>query len=268
MTGQATGQSIKRVVFQTRLSGALLLLFLIVLWEALPRSGILYARYFPPFTTVMGALIEGIRSGEILRQTGTSIYRAFCGYFLAIVIGVTLGTLTGTIRWFSDLLDTTVELLRPMPSVALVPIAILLFGTSDLYNISIITFGCTWPIFVNTFEGTRSVDTQWVDTARVYGASRYDLLRKIVVPAALPYIVSGLRVSLATSIIVVTVTEMLASFKGLGFFIMDTYNGYRIPQMFSGIITVGLVGYALNWLFMRAEGRFMAWHKGWTAKSV
>jgi len=263
-----TAQTIRRVVYETRLSGALLLLFLIILWELLPRSGIIYARYFPPFSTVMGALLEGIRSGEILRQTAISIYRAFCGYLLAIVIGVTLGTLTGTIRWVSDLLDITIELLRPMPSVALVPIAILLFGTSNSYNISIITFGCTWPILVNTFEGTRSVDTQWIDTARTYGATRYDLLRKIIVPAALPYIVSGLRVSLATSIIIVTVTEMLASFRGLGFFIMDTYNGYRIPQMYSGIIAVGLVGYGLNWLFMTAEGRFMAWHKGWTAKSV
>ena len=155
-----------------------------------------------------------------------------------------------------------------MPSVALVPIAILLFGTSNTYNISIITFGCTWPIFVNTFEGTKSVDTQWIDTARIYGATRFDLLRKVVVPAAFPYIVSGLRVRLATSIIIVTVTEMLARFKGLGFFIMDTYNAYLVPQMYSGIITIGLVGYGLNWLFMTAEGRLMAWHKGWTAKSV
>ena len=263
-----TVDTIKRVVYQTRLSGALLLAFLILLWEILPRSGIVYARYFPPFSTVMAALFEGIRSTEILRQTAISLYRAFCGYLLAIVIGVTLGTLTGTIRWCSDLLDITVELLRPMPSVALVPIAILLFGTSNSYNISIITFGCTWPIFVNTFEGTRSVDTQWIDTARVYGATRYDMLRKVVVPAALPYIVSGLRVSLATSIIIVTVTEMLASFKGLGFFIMDTYNGYRIPQMYSGIITIGLVGYGLNRLFVTIEERFMGWHKGWTAKSV
>jgi NitT/TauT family transport system permease protein len=272
MTGQArrhtTGQAVKRVVLETRLSGALLLLFLILLWEVLPRSGIVYAHYFPAFSTVMGALLEGIRSTEILRQTAISIYMAFCGYLLAILIGVTLGALMGTIRWVSDLLEITVELLRPMPSVALVPIAILLFGTSNSYNISIITFGCTWPIFVNTFEGTRSVDTQWIDTARVYGATRFDLLRKVVVPAALPYIVSGLRVSLATSIIIVTVTEMLASFKGLGFFIMDTYNGYRIPQMYSGIITVGLVGYGLNRLFLTAEERFMAWHKGWTAKSV
>jgi len=268
MPGHMTTQTIKRMVYQTRISGCLLLLFLILLWEVLPRSGIVYAHYFPPFSTVVGALFEGIRSTEILRQTGISIYRAFCGYCLAILIGVTLGTLTGTIRWVSDLLDITVELLRPMPSVALVPIAILLFGTSNSYNISIITFGCTWPIFVNTFEGTRSVDTQWIDTARVYGATRYDLLRKVVVPAALPYIVSGLRISLATSIIIVTVTEMLASFRGLGFFIMDTYNAYRIPQMYSGIITIGLVGYGLNRLFVTAEERFMAWHKGWTAKSV
>ena len=268
VTGHTRGQAIKSVVLGTRLSGALLLLFLILLWEVLPRTGILYARYFPPFSTVMGALFEGIRSGEILMHTAISIYRAFCGYLLAILIGVTLGTLTGTIRWVSDLLEITIELLRPMPSVALVPIAILLFGTSNSYNISIITFGCTWPIFVNTSEGTRSVDTQWIDTARVYGATRFDLLWKVIVPAALPYIVSGLRVSLATSIIIVTVTEMLASFKGLGFFIMDTYNGYRIPQMYSGILTIGLVGYGLNRLFMIAEERFMAWHKGWTAKSV
>ena len=261
-------RTIERLAYETRASGALLLLFLIMLWEILPRSGIVYARYFPPFSTVMGALFEGIRSAEILKQTAISIYRAFCGYCLAILIGIALGTLTGTIRWVSDLLEITIELLRPMPSVALVPIAILLFGTSSSYNISIITFGCTWPILVNTYEGTKSVDTQWIDTARVCGAARSELLRKVVVPAALPYIVSGLRISLATSIIIVTVTEMLASFKGLGFFIMDTYNGYRIPQMYSGIITIGLVGYGLNRLFLTAEERFMAWHKGWTAKSV
>ena len=152
--------TIKKLFYGTRFSGSLLLLVLIILWEILPRYGILYARYFPPFSTIMKALFEGICSTEILRHVAISISRAFWGYFLAILIGVTLGTLTGTIRWLSDLLEVTVELLRPMPSVALVPIAILLFGTSDSYNISIITFGCTWPIFVNTFEGTRSIDTQ------------------------------------------------------------------------------------------------------------
>jgi ABC-type nitrate/sulfonate/bicarbonate transport system permease component len=258
----------KRLVYDTRLLGGFLLLALIILWEILPRYGILYARYFPPFSIVVGAFWEGVRSGEILKHTAISISRAFRGYLLAILIGVTLGTLTGTIRWLSDLLEITVECLRPMPSVALVPIAILLFGTSDNYNISIITFGCTWPIFVNTYEGTKSIDTQWIDTARVYGATRFDLLRKVIVPAALPYIVSGLRISLGTSIIIVTVTEMLASFKGLGYFIMETYNAYQIPQMYAGIVTIGVVGYGLNWLFLTAGDRFMAWHKGWTAKFV
>jgi ABC-type nitrate/sulfonate/bicarbonate transport system permease component len=258
----------KRLVYDTRLLGGVLLLALIILWEILPRYGILYARYFPPFSTVVGAFWEGVRSGEILKHTAISISRAFRGYLLAILIGVTLGTLTGTIRWLSDFLEITVECLRPMPSVALVPIAILLFGTSDNYNISIITFGCTWPIFVNTYEGTKSIDTQWIDTARVYGATRFDLLRKVIVPAALPYIVSGLRISLGTSIIIVTVTEMLASFKGLGYFIMETYNAYQIPQMYAGIVTIGVVGYGLNWLFLTAGDRFMAWHKGWTAKFV
>jgi len=260
--------AIKRLAYDTRLSGGFLLLGFIILWEVLPRYGIVYARYFPPFSTVMGSLLQGIYSTEILKHAAISISRAFRGYLLAILIGVTLGTLTGTIPWLSDLLEMTVEFLRPMPSVALVPIAILLFGTSDSYNISIITFGCTWPIFVNTYEGTKSIDTQWIDTARVYGASRLDLLRKVVVPAALPYIVSGLRISLGTSIIIVTVTEMLASYKGLGFFIMETYNAYQIPQMYAGIITIGIVGYGLNRLFLTWEDRFMAWHKGWTAKLI
>jgi NitT/TauT family transport system permease protein/sulfonate transport system permease protein len=261
-------QTVKTLFYDTRFSGGFLLLILIVLWELLPRYGILYARYFPPFSTIIKALFDGIWSTEILRHVAISISRAFQGYFLAILIGVILGTLTGTIRWLSDLLEITVEFLRPMPSVALVPIAILLFGTSDTFNISIITFGCTWPIFVNTFEGTKSVDTEWIDTARVYGATRLDLLRKVTVPAALPYIVSGLRISLGSSIIIVTVTEMLASFKGLGFFIMENYNAYKVPEMYSGIITIGMVGYVLNRLFLAVEDRFMAWHKGWMAKFV
>ena len=259
-------QTVKKLFYDTRLLGGFLLLILIILWELLPRHGFIYARYFPPFSEVARALFEGVRTGEIIKHAGISISRAFRGYLLAIVIGVGLGTLAGTIRWLSDLLEVTVELLRPMPSVALVPIAILLFGTSDRYNISIISFGCTWPIFVNTFEGTRSIDTQWIDTARVYGTTRFNLLRKVIVPAALPYIVSGLRISLGSSIIIVTVTEMLASFKGLGSFIMETYNAYQIPQMYSGIVTIGIVGYGLNRLFLTVESRVMAWHKGWTAK--
>lgn len=263
-----TQRTAKKLLYDTRLSGGLLLLTLIVLWELLPRYGLLYARYFPPFSEVAGAFLKGFRSGEILHHAAISIWRAFRGYLLAVIIGVGLGTLAGTIRWISELLEITVELLRPMPSVALVPIAILLFGTSDNYNISIIAFGCTWPIFVNTFEGTRSIDTQWIDTARIYGAGRYDTLRKVIVPAALPYIVSGLRISLANSIIIVTVTEMLASYKGLGCFIMETYNAYQIPQMYSGIISIGIIGYGLNRVFVAAEDRFMAWHRGWTAKSI
>ena len=258
----------KKLLYDTRLSGGFLLLVLIVLWEVLPRYGLIYARYFPPFSEVAGALIKGIQSGEILNNAAISISRAFRGYLLAVIIGVCLGTLAGTIQWLSELLEITVEFLRPMPSVALVPIAILLFGTSDSYNISIITFGCTWPIFVNTFEGTRSIDTQWIDTARIYGTRRHDMLWKVIVPAALPYIVSGLRISLANSIIIVIVTEMLASYKGLGCFIMETYNAYQVPQMYSGIISIGIIGYGLNRIFIAAENRFMAWHKGWTAKSV
>jgi ABC-type nitrate/sulfonate/bicarbonate transport system permease component len=260
--------TVNKLIYNTRFLGGLLLLILIILWELLPRYGFLYARYFPPFSEVVGALFEGVRSGEILKQAAISISRAFRGYFFAIIMGVSLGTLAGTIRWLSDLIEITVELLRPMPSVALVPIAILLFGTSDNYNISIITFGCTWPIFVNTFEGTKSIDTQWIDTAKVYGTVPFDLLRKVIVPAALPYIISGLRISLGSSIIIVIVTEMLASFKGLGFFIMETYNAYRIPQMYSGIITIGIVGYGLNRLFLAVEDQLMIWHKGWTAKSI
>jgi len=261
-------QALKRSLYESRFSGIFLIFVLIILWEILPRLGILYARYFPPFSTVVAALWDGVWSAEILKQASVSIWRAFRGYLLAIAVGVSMGTLTGTIRWLSDIFEITVELLRPMPSVALVPIAILLFGTSDYYNISIVTFGCTWPIYINTFEGTKSIDTQWLDTARVYGTSRLDTIRKVIIPAACPYIVSGLRISLGTSIIIVTVTEMLASFKGLGFFIMEMYGAYQIPKMYSGIIVIGVIGYGLNRLFLALEDHFMAWHKGWTAKSV
>jgi len=255
-------------LYNSRFTGALLLLLLIAAWELLPRYGLVYAHYFPPFSIVMKALLQGIWSTEILRQSAVSIWRAFRGYLLAILFGVTLGTLTGMIPWLSDVFDVAVELLRPMPSVALVPIAILLFGTSDTYNISIIAFGCTWPIYVNTFEGARSVDAQWIETARVYGSTRFELMRKVVIPAALPYIVSGLRISLGAAIILVTVTEMLASFKGLGYFIMDSQGTYHIPEMYAAIISLGIIGYGLNRLFLFAENRFMAWHKGWMAKSI
>ena len=142
----------------------------------------------------------------------------------------------------------------------------LFLGVDDEMKIFMIAFGAFFPILLNTYSGVRAVDPVQVNTARTFGLSRRRIVQQIIVPAASPYIVTGMRISLAIALILVVISEMVASNNGMGFFILDTQRSFRIREMYAGIIALAIVGYTLNAVFVALERRVMAWHIGATAK--
>jgi ABC-type nitrate/sulfonate/bicarbonate transport system permease component len=174
----------------------------------------------------------------------------------------------GYFRLLHSFLATLIELLRPMPSVAIIPVAILLLGIGDAMIVSVTIYASVWPILINTIDGVRSIDAVLIDTGRTFGLSGWRILRQIILPGASPYIVTGLRIGLSIALILVTTAEMITGSKGLGFFILDEERAMNSANMYAGIVVVALLGYALNRLFLLLESHAMKWRHGMLARPV
>jgi ABC-type nitrate/sulfonate/bicarbonate transport system permease component len=155
-----------------------------------------------------------------------------------------------------------IEFLRPMPSVAIIPVAILLLGIGDSMIVAVTVYASVWPILINTIDGVRRVDATLIDTGRTFGLKRRQILWQIILPGASPYIVTGLRIGLSIALILVTTAEMVAGSKGLGFFILDEERAMNSANMYAGIVLVALLGYLMNRLFLALEAGAMRWRHG------
>ncbi|MGZ8465508.1 MAG: ABC transporter permease, partial [Candidatus Binatia bacterium] len=190
------------------------------------------------------------------------------GFLLAALLAVLSGVVLGYFRFLNSLLATLIELLRPMPSVAIIPVAILLLGIGDGMIVSVTVYASLWPILINTIDGVRNIDATLIDTGRTFGLSRWRILWQIILPGASPYIATGLRIGLSIALILVTTAEMIAGSKGLGFFILDEERAMNSANMYAGIVVVALLGYALNRLFLMIESRAMKWRHGMMARQA
>ncbi len=194
---------------------------------------------FPPMSAVLATWWGLILSGELFRELGDSLWRMFAGYFIGVSLGVLLGLLMGYVRFFYNLLEPITEVLRPIPSPAYLPIVILFLGIDDEMKIFMIAFASLFPVLINTYSGVRSVDPIQLQTARTFGVSGRKLVWQIVLPAASPYIFTGMRISLAVALIVMVISEMVAASSGIGYFILSAQRGFKIREMFAGVLTLG-----------------------------
>ncbi len=248
------------------LPGVLSLLALLLVWEISARSSKVIHLYFPAISEVVRSLVDLIQSRELVGHLLASLGRFFIGYLLSAGIAVTLGILLGYFRRAYTFSEVLIEFLRPMPSVAMIPVAILLLGIGNSMIVAVTVYACTWPILINTIDGVKNIEPTLIDTGRTFGLGRWKILKRIVLPAAFPYIVTGLRVSLAIALILVTTSEMVVGGNGLGFFILDEERSLKTTNMYAGIALVAILGYSLNRLFLLVESKAMAWHRGATAR--
>jgi ABC-type nitrate/sulfonate/bicarbonate transport system permease component len=222
-----------------------------------------------PFYPPLERIIEVFRETWLFDRFGAdlvpSLSRFIQGFALACACGVSIGLALGLWTPARRALAPVVDFVRSVPVTALVSAFIVLLGFGDSMKVSMIAFASFFPILLNTIDGVRGVSPEQLAMARAYKVRGPDRIFRIILPAASPQIFAGLRVALAVALLVMAFSEMTGGTNGLGFFILFAQDTYRIPEMWSGIILLGLVGYAVNICFVLVERRVLRWHRGWRA---
>ncbi|MFC8985898.1 MULTISPECIES: ABC transporter permease [unclassified Streptomyces] len=220
--------------------------------------------YWPPLADITDRFVDLWFFEHLVDDALPSVIRLVSGFGIGFAVAVLLGLLLGSVPALEDATRPLVEFMRALPSVALLPIMMLLLGTGDDMKVVTIAFVSTWPILLNTVEGVRSVDPVLHRVAAGYRLSTWHRIRYLIVPAAMPQVFAGARVALSMSVVAMVLTEMLGSPGGLGYFVLDSQRTFDIVAMWTGLIVLGLIGYAANKAFGLVEARVLAWHRGFT----
>jgi ABC-type nitrate/sulfonate/bicarbonate transport system permease component len=218
--------------------------------------------YYPPLTEILETFNETWVFERFGSDVVPSLLRLGAGFAIAAVAAVAIGIPLGLNPTARRAAAPIVEFLRAIPPPALLPLAIVVVGVGNTMKVLIIAFVCLWPILLNTIDGIRGIEPTLNDTARVFGIRGLTRLRLMTLPAAAPQIFAGMRTSLSLAVIMMVISEMVASTNGIGFFVLQSQRSFAIPEMWSGIVLLGIVGYALNLLFAAVERRVLAWHRG------
>lgn len=248
-----------RRVFDSPATGVLLLAGLLGLWQVSAGNWVSSPNW-PPVTQIFASLADGLKSGELISVFGSSLYRMATGYAAGCAAALVIGLLMANVRFAYAALEPAVELLRPIPVPAIIPPLILLLGIDDAMKITIVAFATFFPVLVNVISGVRAVDPVALDVARTFGVSRLRTTLRVVLPASLPYILAGMRVSLALALIVTVVSEMIAGASGIGYHIMTMQYAARAGDMYAAIFVLAALGYALNRGFLALERRILHWY--------
>ena len=233
---------------------------LLIMWWALTLGP---KNFYVPTPQVLGGTFVEVWGGpRFFTDLLPSVSRLFIGLIATIVLGVVLGVLIGSFRWLRSLTEPVLEFFRAIPPPVLVPLFMLLMGPTDQMRIVVIVSGAIWPVLLNTVEGVRAVDEVLVNTSRTYRIDGFARFRYLVLPAATPQIMTGIRQSLSIGLILMVISEMFNNSSGLGFTIVLFQRGFAIPEMWSGIVVLGLIGIALSLISKAVEGRVLRWYRG------
>lgn len=241
-------------------------LTVLVIWGLLSAGSETF--YFPPLTSILSTFADTWLFERVGSDVVPSLVRMGLGYCLAVAGGIAVGLSLGMVRRARLAAGPIVEFLRAIPPPALLPFAILVFGIGTTMKVFIIAFVCLWPILLNTIDGVTGVDPTLKETTRVYGIRRIDRILRVVLPSSAPQIFAGMRTSLSLALILMVVSEMVASTNGIGYFVLQSQRRFAIAEMWSGIFLIGIVGYSLNAAFILVESRVLRWHRGSRASAL
>lgn len=249
----------KRVLGSSTLQAAGFVLGLLLLWQVLSDSKIISPVFFPPPSKTLLELYRQIAEGSLWTPLAETSLRMFYGWAVASLLGALLGAAIGFSPRARDYLNPILEFLRPLPASAIIPPAILLLGLTNTMSIAVIAFGAVWPVLLASVYGFASISRQLLDVAAVLRLSRAQFLMKIAIPGALPDVLAGARVSLAIALILAVVTEMQASQPGLGQNILLAQRSYRSPELYAGVVVLGVMGFVINYALQLIERRCLRW---------
>jgi ABC-type nitrate/sulfonate/bicarbonate transport system permease component len=218
--------------------------------------------YYPPLGDVLTAFKDTWLFDRFGADVVPSLLRLAAGFAIATTAGIALGVVLGLRPRLRRMASPIIEFMRAIPAPALIPFAILVLGVEDDAKIFLIAVVCIFPVLLNTIDGVAGVEPTLLDTTTVYRIGALDRLRYVVLPAAAPQIFAGMRTSLSLSLILMVISEMVASANGIGYFILQAQRSFAITEMWSGILLLGLLGYLFNFVFTLVERRVLAWHHG------
>ncbi|WP_043650695.1 ABC transporter permease [Nocardia thailandica] len=238
-----------------------LLAFVLLLgaWELAPRFGIVDEVFLPPFSTVVEAFAELVSNGQMGEHVSASLTRSLTGFSIALVVAVPVGIAIAWYKPVSDFLNPVLELFRNTAALALLPVFVLILGIGETSKIALISYATFFPILLNTITGVRTVDPLLIKSAVSLGFSPIRLFGKVILPAAIPSIFTGIRMAAASSIIVLIAAEMIGARAGLGYLITAAQQNFQIPQMYAGIVAISLIGLGFNFALVALERRLSRW---------
>lgn len=240
----------------------------VLAWEAVARSGVFPPILLPPPSVVAMTGLKLVAGGELLGHIGTSLGRVLLGFFLAATLAIPLGIVAGSNALLFNVVDPIVELFRPIPVLALLPLAILWFGIGEASKIFIITYAAFFPIFINTLAGVRYSDPVLIQVASTLGASRAQIFYRVVLMCALPSLAVGIRLGLGFAFLALVAAELIASTRGLGYLIMDSRLTFQTDRSMVGIVSLGVLGFLINNILVRVERWALAWKQDIHAADV
>ncbi len=234
----------------------------VLLWEVLPRAGIVNPAYLSPPSQVVAAIARLTASGEVWTHLGASALRSISGLLLAVAGGMVCGFALGVFRRVERIVDPVFQLLRQVSAFALFPVFMLFLGIGESSKIAIVVWAAFWPVLLNTIAGVKQVERMLIDCARVMGASPAFIALKVALPAALPQILTGIRLAGAYSITALVAAEMIGARSGLGFYTLNSQETFQIPDMYAGIVLLAIFGLLINQGLSLLERRLLRWRVG------
>lgn len=237
------------------------LLILALLWEAASRSGLIDRATLPPLSAVIRAWWALLAGGDLLANTLSSLQNVAAGLALAILIGIVLGVLMARFRAVDTFVAPLVRMTYPLPKSALIPVMILWFGLGAGSKIASVFLGCLLPVVLSAYNGARGVERTLVWSARAMGARRWQVVWEIVIPAALPEILAGVRNALALSFILLVAAELLVGQRGLGYLISFLGDGGVYDGMFAAVMTISAIGFIFDRLYLAFMRRALRWRE-------
>ena len=236
---------------------------LVALWWIASESST--SLYFPSLRTIVETLRTDWLGPGFAQHLLPSVGKFLAGFLIAALTGIGMGLVVGLYPVLRAAAEPIIQFLRSLPPPVLLPIGLLLFGIGPSMNIAIIVFGAIWPTLLNTIDGVRSLDPQLTDMTRSYRLTRAQKIRHVILPNAGPQIFAGLRTTLQMSIILIVVSEMVASTSGIGYYVLNSQQTFAVPQTWAGTLVLGLLGYLANLVFIRLERSVLRWQAGMLA---
>jgi len=249
-----TLQKLKHFVQYTGLS-----LTIIALWQVLFELGHLNPLLLPAPSQIVLTFWDLLKTGALPRHIGISILRVLEGFGIAAIAGVGLGIAIGLSRTLDRWTDLIIQVVKPIPPIAWIPLAILWFGIGEQSKVYIIFLGAFFPVIINTIDGIRQTDHKFVELARILAVPRLKLVRQVVLPGALPAIMTGLRVGLMVAWMCVVAAELIAASSGIGYLIMDARQLSQSDVVLVGMVTIGIIGKLMDSLIKRVERHLIRW---------